>query len=132
MQAGDVGYATYISTRLYCAGCIVSVIAYFAYVALVPRPMDKQRLVKCTSPPPSGLAALTSAKSVALAASVLAICGWGFQLASIAALNHFGCKGNKGEYVTYPALPPSGRRLLGQPVESELEARCSFALSLDW
>lgn len=135
LQAGTAAYAMFAADRLNIAGSIVSAIAYFVYIAAVPRPVDSQgpvKAIKSTSPVSGKIAALASLKNLVLAASVLAVCGWAIQLGSIAALTNYGCKGGDGEFRQFPEIPASGRRLLGEPSQLDLETRCSLKLSMDW
>lgn len=75
-----------------------------------------------------------SPTAVSLAVTMLAFCGWALQLGAVSALTSLGCSGGKGEVAPFPELPPAaaGRRLLGEAHDRELEARCSFSLSMDW
>jgi hypothetical protein len=71
---------------------------------------------------------MVSVKTAALGTAVLAFCGWGIQLGSLAALNHIDCE-NK---VALDEYTISGRRMLATPNEAELKARCSFSYAMSW
>lgn len=147
VQAGAVAYAMYASTRTYCGGCIISAIAYFSYILLVkeiePKPSKvkaasltealkdlKQDMISATKK------FIQATKKRVVATTLLALCGAIVQTVSIAALQQYGCSGNKGQFAPFPdisATEEAGRGLLGQPSNDELELlRCSFNLSVQW
>lgn len=78
---------------------------------------------------------MVSTKTAALATAVIAFLGWGIQLGSLAAWNSYACR-SSSSIVTLDAAALtsllSGRKLLAAPSESELNARCSFSLGMDW
>lgn len=131
LQVGSQAYGMYSSSRAYCGGCIISAIAYFAYILLVTYPDDSVEPLKPGGP--GFVAAITSQNGIALTATTLAFCGSGIQLGSMAAMTSYGCKGSQGALAPFPDLSTdTSRRLLGEPSATELEARCAFDLSVDW
>lgn len=136
----------YTSTRSYCAGCITSAIAYFAFILLVSDIESNEKVHKAAglkqtlkefkqaflntyedivhAPP----------RTLALWSSGLAFCGSLIQLGAMAALTDHRCRDGHGQFAPFPEMPgaSSNRRLLDHYNVEDLELRCAFNLSMEW
>lgn len=133
-------------SRAYCGGCIISAIAYFAYILIVPEieaTQSSHKAASLTSVLSENKEAFKAAvkrmwhapsDKKATVATALAFCGAAIQLGAIAVLHLLRISGNQGNVTPFPDLPSadSSRRLLGQPSDMELEIRAGMAVSVEW